>query len=240
MESEYIPDNIGDESDDASSQVPSTTTNDEYLETHRAIQKHHAWIEETLIPALVDPTSDETHLFLPEATLQAHFDTTNGRNPSLTGLLGALFPNSRPPIAIEDIAPEYSKVFCTLLEIGFACYIEHFVQHDSLRDRCLPFNAKHQPHGFPKCAKDDQLLAKFCAAQWKFCVPKLEGNSKKKFEKECILPIISRRFLGKGGSADLNLIQLHPDYNYLYRSGQEGTVCLSSPLIIFKKSDTTD
>jgi hypothetical protein len=58
-------------------------------------------------------------------------------------------------------------------------------------------------------------LHKFCQAQWKFCARIWEDLSDKHYDSEQILPIISKKRLSGGGSANIWLVKIHPFYNRL-------------------------
>jgi hypothetical protein len=84
-----------------------------------------------------------------------------------------------------------------------------------LSDIHLPFNPERPPAHAPHTAGDQSFWQEFCKAQWKFCARVMEELSDKHIESDQILPIISKKRLGGGGSANIWLVKIHPFYNKL-------------------------
>lgn len=131
----------------------------------------------------------------------------------LRDILAALFPDGH--ILPKEIFPKYVAVFCALLCIGKGHYIEHFKHYESLSDTSLPFDPESPPAHWPNTAGDSDFLRKFSKAQWKFCARKWEDLSDKHYDSEQILPIIYKKRISSGGSANIWLVKIHPFYNRL-------------------------
>jgi hypothetical protein len=187
---------------------------------HPIIQEFFEWVGKNLAPGIIDPTSKEQFLFLPDHLLKAYFQDSQYYN--LSRLLRAVFPDEREiPLEANFIAKHYSVAFCILLFINRAKYIHLFSQRERLQDSFLPFNPKYCPEGFPiePSDKDDgEFLKRFCEQQWMFCAPILYYRNERRFEDNRILPItfIEQLHGGReGGSANLYKIVLDEHYNYL-------------------------
>jgi hypothetical protein len=156
-------------------------------------------------------TPETTRPFMPLDRVQHYFKDQHFTE--LRAVLEALFP--REAINPTSIFPRYTAVFCTLLCIGRGKWIKYFKHHEALRDTNLPFDPEHLPAHAPPAAGDPSFWHDFCGAQWKFCARVMEDLSDKHIESERILPIISKKRLAGGGSANIWLVEIHPYYNKL-------------------------
>lgn len=131
----------------------------------------------------------------------------------LLKLLEALFRNREHNFYPEIIQKDFPRVFCTLLSIGRATFIENFIE-DSLSDKLLPFREK--PPQFPIATEAPDFWDSFEKKQWMFCPATFENSTPKlRFEEKLILPIIHKEKITEGGSAAIHKIQIHPAYNRL-------------------------
>ena len=152
--------------------------------------------------------------FIPDPEIEAYFEDVR----PIKKLLAALFSDGSPRVDPETIRKKYAKVFLILLLTGNGRFIRHFVRNDSLCDRHLPFTS--QPANFPESTADAGFFTSFYHQQWEFCAPIFEYGMDTQFdETDLILPIIHKEKLGRGGSAIVHKIQLHPAYNKLGRGG---------------------
>ena len=111
----------------------------------------------------------------------------------------------------ERIRADYLRPFAILLCAGYGRMIRHFVDVDSLQDLRLPFSSNED---FPRTTKVD-LCQVFFKEQWLFSVAQLVFDMSNKFENDRILPIVSKREIGNGGSAILYEITVDAAYNKL-------------------------
>ena len=194
---------------------------------HPKIQEFIEWVRKNCAPGLIDPASNEKPPFLPSHVLRTYFETNRYNN--LVKLLSVVFENEEIPVDADEVARKYSAVFCILLLIGKARYIQLFVQRDGLRDACLPFDLDFPPQGFPTSTSDSddrEFLRRFCDQQWMFCAPVIDYHTARTFEPNRILPIILKEKLAGGGSAILYKIILQTQYNCLSASGDTQQVSL--------------
>lgn len=184
---------------------------------------------------IVDPGDPETHTpmqtrsFMPKDRMQEYFSKQN--HSELKSIIAALFPGAEP-INPRAIVPGYTSVFCTLLSIGKGQYIDHFRHYDNLKDSALPFDPANPPAHLPETPGDRDFFLDFCREQWKFCAATLEDPvADKHFESERVLPIIYKKRLAGGGSANLWLIKIYPFYNGIIPE-ETKSVCPIIPLHI--------
>lgn len=147
--------------------------------------------------------------FIPRSILEAKFKAPL----KVEALLHALFGTSNDPLPDADyIRNRYLRPFVILLFVGQGQMIYHFVEHESLQDRHLPFRAL--PQGFPSSTTCN-LWEIFEREQWGFCAMGLEYNMSYHLGTDDILPIVHKERLGEGGSAVTHRITVHPDYDSL-------------------------
>ncbi len=134
------------------------------------------------------------------------------------------------------IEKHYLRVLTILTAIGKGEYIVTFIQHQNLRDSRLPFLEKptHFPID-PIDPSDSKFWDSFFKKQFTFCPHSFGDNENSlKLEDHCILPIISKKELGHGGSAAIYKIKLHPHYDQLIPIGNASRVIsylCSQPLV---------
>lgn len=131
----------------------------------------------------------------------------------------------QPALNAEYVRTHYLRPFAILLSVGYGYMITHVVEHQSLRDRYLPFF--QEPEGFPKSTACN-LFQKFYEEQWQFCAVKLEFDMNYRLENDYILPIHDKTRIGHGGSAVLYKIDVDDTYNALVPD--EHTNVVSQPL----------
>ena len=188
-----------------------------------AITKFHEWIKEAQEMGSGDASLDLKHPFVPSSKVQAYFQDID----NIEQILAALYGPSELPINAQEIKRKYAKVFCILLLIGKGCYIDSFVSHGNLSDNHLPFY--EQPQSFPPSSSTaPDFFERFHNRQWEFCTPDFEQDMNKKFEAKEILPIISKKELAGGASANIYRIELHEEYNLLNPGSKVEAVSLSS------------
>lgn len=176
-------------------------------------------VKNILTTSYSNPTTDETREFVPIKLIDKYLAEDDCRK--LNSILAALFPGPVPPVDAVHIIRDYLRVICILLRIGKGRYIHHFTSYDALSDKHLPFDPDDRRKRFPQAS--DDFYIRFCAEQWKFCVPVLRYNvTDLCLESDTILPIIHKQKLNAdtaGGSAILHQITLHAAYDQLRRPG---------------------
>jgi hypothetical protein len=176
---------------------------DEYVKKNCEIEIRDPGDPDTSKPAI-------TRAFMPLDRIRGYFERQS--YSELRACLACLFPNDH--VNPKTIFPKYIAVFCTLLFAGRGKYIKHFTRFDSLSDTALPFDPKNPPANQPFIAGDPDFWNEVCKEQWRFCAPVLEDPiSDKRFESERVLPIIYKKRLAGGGSANLWLVKIYPFYN---------------------------
>ena len=173
------------------------------------LQAFHQWVKSVRCTSSDDTGSQSLRSFVPLPRVQAYFKT---QRSSVQKILEEIFPDRDPPVDIETIERSYSRVFCILLLIGRGCYIESFVDYESLSDQHLPFD-ESAPTAFPKSA--NPFFSAFYEQQWEFCAPLFEDMMQRRFGPKVILPIILKEKIDGGGSAIAYKIVLHQAYNWL-------------------------
>ena len=156
--------------------------------------------------------------FIPKSTLEAEFNKPG----KVEGLLEALFVNwNRPTPDADYIRSRYIRPFVILLCVGHGRMIHHFVEHESLQDRHLPFRS--EPEEFPSSTTPN-IWASFDKEQWGFCPIEFEYSMSNRLGKDDILPIVHKEDLGEGGSATTHKIVVQEDYNCLNPCDSDGPV----------------
>lgn len=173
-----------------------------------------------------------------ESDIREYFEHDGNRR--LTEILTALFPDN-DTIYPEDIYPERLAVFCTLLKISKGRWIEHFKQYDTLNDTKLPFNPDNPPADWPKAPEYPNFLQKFCEEQWAFCVPIMRRPFvERRFHENQVLPIVFKKALGTGSSANLWRIKLHPAHNQLITDDDKRKLGDDADTFVIKEYFTSD
>jgi hypothetical protein len=181
-----------------------------------AIQGFLQYVINNLTASYSNPTTDATREFVPIKLLEKYLGENDCRK--LKNILAVLWPGSVPPVDAVHIIRDYMSVICILLRIGKARYIALFTPCPELSDKNLPFDPDDRRRRFPQAS--DDFYERFCAEQWKFCVPILRYNvTDLRLEADTILPIIHKQKLNTGGSAVLHQITLHAAYDELRRPG---------------------
>jgi hypothetical protein len=181
-----------------------------------SLSRFYEYVKNNCAQEIIDPGDPDsskpatTRPFMPLDRIKSYFERQN--YSELRALLASLFPNH--PVNPKTIFPKYIAVFCTLLFAGRGNYIKHFTRFDNLSDTALPFDPNNPPTNRPFTAGDPDFWSDFCKQQWRFCAPVFEDPiSNKHFEDERILPIICKKRLAGGGSANLWLVKIYPFYN---------------------------
>ena len=156
-----------------------------------------------------DEHSKDLDFFVPESQLREYFS----RN--LNEILCAVSEETGTrPVESRLVRNGYLKIFAILLRINRGNFIRYFVKYDTLNDNKLPFERK--PHDFPPETVDDPTFwTNFNDCQWMFCAPEIRYMSGFKWGERRVLPIVFKKPIGSGGSADTFMIRIHPDYNFL-------------------------
>ena len=148
--------------------------------------------------------------YIPRVALDAYL--TTGR---IRTLLVELFDNTNRAPDADRVRTNYLRPFAILLSAGFGRWIRHFVDH-RYEDSHLPFSSK--PRNFPQSTTQD-LFNEFCKKQWQFCAMQLDYDMSDHLENDCILPILGKEDIERGGSAILYKITVDKDYNNLIPAG---------------------
>ncbi|KAL8996225.1 MAG: hypothetical protein Q9169_004203 [Polycauliona sp. 2 TL-2023] len=141
-----------------------------------------------------------------------------GQHHVMDDLLQALYNGDGPALEAVDaghIKNKYSMVFGLLIAIGHGRFINYFVDH-GIDDQRLPLQDQSK---FPTAPSDPQFFTRFYQKQWEFCVPDLDADISRTYDRrEWILPIRQLKHLGHGGSAHAYQIEVHRCYNKLDRA----------------------
>jgi hypothetical protein len=116
---------------------------------------------------------------------------------------------------IDHIRKNYICVFSILVVITRVQYITELIQDERFADHRLPFdsNNPYTPQGWPFDKEDFQS---FCAKQWQFCVPVLDGEqlmSGLRFHEDRILPYRKLKDLESGDTATTCKIEVRDSCN---------------------------
>lgn len=185
-----------------------------------ALQEFHKWLSnEAKCSGTLSPISAEKHHDFVPYTRMKEYLSNAGRTHRI---LEELFPEKWDEMCMkwsEEIRSGYCRVFSILLHIGEGRFIEEFVKHRKLRDECLPFT---NSDGFPGTSTArSEFFNRFNEAQWIFCPAEFSNmhNGTKVLDEKEVLPVISKRKLGRGGCASVYQIKLHSAYNGLHGTG---------------------
>lgn len=189
-----------------------------YAQHSQTLQDFHRWRHspQTRTPGLggsnLVPTS-----FISRSKLEAYLETSR-----LEDLLHTVLNNDEiPAVAVAYVREHYLRCFATLLCINKGEWICHFQQYRSLRDEKMPYDTR--PEQFPFDDRPD-LFETFKAAQWQFCAMSLQYDMKDRFRDQDILPITSKKEIGRGGSATIYMIDVDESYHALRPPDQLLTV----------------
>lgn len=189
------------------------------------IQEFLEWVPKHCINGTNGSSTTLNRSFMPLPDLKAYLKAEN----RTFKLLGALYFEREHQVIIEILEKYYIRVFTILILIGKGRYIEHFVQHQNLRDPQLPFLEK--PAHFPTDPNDPLFWESFYKNQFAFCAHYFRFNENyTKLEDLCILPITSKEILGQGGSAAIYKIKLHSYYDQLSPAAEVSRVSFLTSL----------
>ncbi|KAL8919647.1 MAG: hypothetical protein Q9208_006679 [Pyrenodesmia sp. 3 TL-2023] len=169
-----------------------------YAQHSDALQAFHRWrlSAEAQTPGLWGGNLDTTS-FIPQSKLEAYLTSHHCVETLLDVVLDG---KERPAVAADYIRRYYLRTFAILLCIDEAHWIYNFQQYRSLRDEKMPYDTR--PADFPYTGNSN-LFERFQAAQWQFCAMPFQYDMKDRFKRQEILPITSKREIGRGGSATI-------------------------------------
>ena len=173
-------------------------------------QHFHHWISTNLLQGVAASSAPHDR-FVPKSSLEAYF--VEDQCTRLNQILSRLFPEANhPAVSPRDIlhSDGYLRAFATLLSIGEGDYIETFVRHDTLADSKMPFTSK--PARWPASPSRPDFFEQFAKNQWMFCPADMSLGGTKEWQKERILPILSRTELRPGGASKTYKVEIHKDY----------------------------
>jgi hypothetical protein len=157
---------------------------------------------------------------MPLATVKAYL-TANGF-ARLNSILSEVFDSCFPPIDPEHILRDHTAIFCILLRMGQAIYIEDFARYEELSDRRLPFDQNHPPAEFLSTNSDPTFLRRFCEEQKAYCVPIFDEHMvNKHYGRHRLLPIVHKEPHGGEGIATQHIIKLYAPHNRLVPKADE-------------------
>ena len=152
----------------------------------------------------------ESHCdFIPISAVKQYLETPGRVEALLKSVFG---DDTIMPVDADLIRQHYLRSLAILLVIGKGPMIQHFVQYDSLQDRCLPHRSS--PADFPS-SSDPSFFERFSREQWQFCAKDFEYNMHRYAHKEDILPITNKEEIGEGGNAVVFRFNVHEEYNKL-------------------------
>ncbi|KAL8842972.1 MAG: hypothetical protein Q9176_002275 [Flavoplaca citrina] len=186
-----------------------------------AIQDLFEWVPKHCINGTNGPSTSPNHPFMPLPDLQAYFRAHQRTHKILCALFSEREPSAHHSL-IQSLEARYFRVFTILILIGKGRFIEHFIQYHNLRDDLLPFLAK--PQHFPTDPNDATFWESFYEKQFAYCPHFFRHNENYRLEDLLILPITTKEVIGRGGSATLYKIKLHPYYDKLLRHKQSHTL----------------
>ena len=164
--------------------------------------------------------------YIPAGSVHDYFE----KDDRLRATLKATHPNDDPPDA-ELIQNHYIRTFAILLDIGQGHMISQFLEKStSFKDQRLPFD--RHPDGFPQSTGCD-LLGLFWRKQWKYCPVDMIRSMSNSMDEHSILPFcIDGDRVDSGGSANVYMINVDPDYNHLSYTNSIVDSPISSPRIL--------
>lgn len=201
-------------------------------DNHGAFQAFHRWMRENFISTGLAGDGK----FLPYDLISTHLES-NGY-AVLNSLLSAIYQGQAIPINAKEVVGAYSRVFCILIYIGKINFLQRFMECDDLNDAHLPFTER--PRQFPIDSSLPELFTAFCNAQWIFCPSSLNTNCSRRLNEKEVLPLISRKLIGKGSSAEIFLIDIYGLYNSLnFLVSSPSPLSVASSLICAKDDGST-
>ncbi|KAK6365008.1 uncharacterized protein PV06_04457 [Exophiala oligosperma] len=176
--------------------------------THKAvILDLIKWVDDNSVNG-IDAVGDPAP-FMPTKDLREHLRDKN----RLRDILKALFEPEEAPTNVSPTAilTSCTSVFAILIRIQKGAYISEFLRHRVLFDHQLPFLTK--PPAFPSIPNDD-FYDRFCKEQWRFCAHTFtDGYDDLHIPDSYILPILTTEALDEDGTADVQKVTLHPEYD---------------------------
>lgn len=176
---------------------------------NHALIEYHNWLKDTRVlgsGCLTTGTTDSDCRFVPKSDLQQYL-----KREIIVKILRVLGIRHH---SADVILKGYLKNFAILLSLDHGKLIEWFLQHDSLSDKKLPFETC--PPTFPQTS-DPNFFNTFSRRQWMFCAPAFSYRKHYiwALNDGCVLPIVEKEELGRGGSSVTYKIRLHPCYDRL-------------------------
>lgn len=116
-------------------------------------------------------------------------------------------------VDFDDFLEKWICVFAILLYIGKERAIQIFLENN-ICDSQHPLEQK--PSGFPLAPADEDFWPKYREYQWLFLPLEFKkGYFHQRIPSDRVLPIIEKEEIGRGGSAKIYAIKIHPDYDKL-------------------------
>ncbi|KAG4439306.1 hypothetical protein IFR05_005239 [Cadophora sp. M221] len=105
----------------------------------------------------------------------------------------------------------YTRILCILMEIGEERNLELFMSR-IVNDKSLPLDPDDLLRKIPTF--NPKLIRAFCDCQWRYCVPEFNSLlANTTFDKDRILPIVSKEKIGEGATATTYQVKIHPFYD---------------------------
>ena len=191
----------------------ATPQPDEKIEVQDLLQ----WIDSQLQQSYDISAGGSAHpekFFIPVKIVEDAFKKDG--YPFGKATLRALWPDSVDvPVTAHGVAASCSRVFCILIRIGKARFIEPFTRHPELYDNRLPFYENAPPPYFPKDSSSPDFFQRFCAEQSKFCSPELYKKMAVEFESSLILPFLLLDQRGTGSTSRVYRALIHSKHDHL-------------------------
>lgn len=161
----------------------------------------------------------QTITFIPCHIIRARFSSDD--YSFVEQLRDAVLGPKARSVSARDIALSCPVVFSILLCLKRGPYILQFVPSYDLHDIRLPL--VNEPPDFP--VGQDSFWNAFYEKQWDFCAPIIRSANLTEFRPDFRLPFVSRERLAGGGSATVDKVVIHKDYDELRSVSDE--VCES-------------
>lgn len=179
-----------------------------------ALEAFSAWERGAWVKISGTRDTNEDLSFMPMEKVKKYF--TEDNHSRLNDILEAVYETPYPPIDADSILENHTAIFCILLRLEKAHYIDQFASYEELSDRRLPFDPSLTPIEFREIDDDAFFFDQFCEVQWSYCVPIFDSHMlNKRFGAQRLLPIVHREHLGTEGLASRALIQVYGPYNEL-------------------------
>jgi hypothetical protein len=183
------------------------------------VQELLKWLDRNYVSCKVifeDGTAQEDEKFIPQKAVKSKF-RENGFAIA-EALRNAVLPQSdRHRVAPEAIAEGCAIVSCILLNLKQSQFLPFFLRDDDLLDKNLPFHTK--PDGFPIVYPE--FFDDFRREQRKFFAQSMRHLNDTKINDEHILPFVRRKTIAGGGSARIDKVTIHEDYDQLERETEQ-------------------